>query len=124
MIVRCDQIISPTSGEIVPDHPGIRIGEEYPVLEITTTADRSLLRLPEHGYNRGRRESPGLWDAAMFTVVVDRVPNCWVAQLDDGRLTLAPPEWQRLGFWEEYFDDVPRAVAEYDRLRAKILAQA
>ncbi|MFC8256078.1 hypothetical protein [Streptomyces sp. NPDC056661] len=60
----------------------------------------------------------------MFTVVRERVPTCWVAGLDDGRLTLAPPEWQRPGFWDDYFDDMPQAVAEYDRLRAEIVAQA
>jgi hypothetical protein len=37
---------------------------------------------------------------------------------------LAPPEWQRPGFWEDYFDAEPAAVAEYDRRRAEIIAQA
>ncbi|MFJ9914712.1 hypothetical protein [Actinacidiphila glaucinigra] len=122
MIVRCVQIISPATGKVVSDHPGIRVGSEYPVLEVLTTASRVLLRIPERLDITGERESPGLWDAAMFTVVSDRMPECWVAGLEEGRLTLAPQEWQRLGFWEDYFDDVPAAVAEYERLRAEILA--
>ncbi|GLW15107.1 hypothetical protein Stsp01_18500 [Streptomyces sp. NBRC 13847] len=75
--VRCDRIISPASGEAVADHPGIRIGEEYPVLEILATGDQCRLRLPEHGYNGEDRDSPALWDAAMFTVVAERMPGCW-----------------------------------------------
>ncbi|MFI8234576.1 hypothetical protein ACIGDI_37810 [Streptomyces sp. NPDC085900] len=124
MIVRCHQIVSPISREIVRDHPGIRIGAEYPVLEIVTNPRQVLLRLPEQGYGDGYRETPGLWDAAMFTIVREGVPTCWVAGLDNGRLTLAPAEWQRPGFWDDYFDDVPQAIAEYDRLRAEIVAQA
>ncbi|MGW6396439.1 hypothetical protein ACWFR1_39430 [Streptomyces sp. NPDC055103] len=60
----------------------------------------------------------------MFTVVSSRVPDCWVAGLEDGRVTLAPKEWQRPGFWEDYFDGEPTAGAEYERLRAEVLSQA
>ncbi|KIZ15696.1 hypothetical protein [Streptomyces natalensis] len=123
MIVRCTQIISPATGEVVPDHPSIRVGAEYPVLEVLTTANRVQLRIPELLDTMEHRDSPGLWDASMFTVVSSRMPSCWVAELEDGRLTLAPREWQRTGFWEDYFDVVPAAVDEYDRLRAEILAE-
>ncbi|MEV5177407.1 hypothetical protein AB0L10_41660 [Streptomyces flaveolus] len=124
MIVRCVQIISPTSGEVVSDHPGIRIGVEYPVLEVITTVRGVLLRIPERPNVTAERDTPGLWDAAMFTVVSSRLPDCWVAELEDGQLTLAPKEWQRPGFWEDYFDDEPSACAEYERLRAEIFSQA
>jgi hypothetical protein len=124
MIVRCIQIISPATGEIVNDHPLIRVGAEYPVLEVLTTANRVLLRIPELFDTTEYRDSPGLWDAAMFTVVSSRMPSCWVAELEDGSMTLAPREWQRAGFWDDYFDVVPAAVDEYDRLRAAILAEA
>ncbi|TVL87794.1 hypothetical protein [Streptomyces sp. SAJ15] len=124
MIVRCHQIISPATGKVVPEHPGIRVGADYPVLEIMTSADRVLLRIPERLDTSTDRDSPGLWDAAMFTVVSERMPSCWVAALEGGSLTLAPPEWQRPGFWEDYFDAKPAAVAEYDRRRVEIITQA
>jgi hypothetical protein len=124
VIVRCVQIISPATGAVVSDHPSMRVGVEYPVLEVLTTANQVLLRIPDQLDTREYRDSPGLWDAAMFTVVSSRMPTCWVAGLEDGRLTLAPREWQRAGFWEDYFDAVPSAVAEYERLRAEILAEA
>ncbi|MCT9094358.1 hypothetical protein N4G70_36835 [Streptomyces sp. ASQP_92] len=124
MIVRCVHIISPTTGEVVTDHPAIRVGAEYPVLEVITTGNKVLLRIPELLDTTEYRDSPGLWAAAMFTVVSSRMPSCWVAELRDGRLTLAPREWQRAGFWDDYFDVVPAAVDDYDRLRAEILADA
>ncbi|MER6375547.1 hypothetical protein ABT255_46125 [Streptomyces mirabilis] len=42
---------------------------------------------------------------------------------NDGSLALAPQEWQH-GFWEDYFDHLPDAVAEYDRLKAQTIAEA
>lgn len=124
MIVRCVQIISSTSGKVVSDHPGVRIGAEYPVLEVLTTPSGVLMRIPERLDVTAERDSPGLWDAAMFTVVSSRIPDCWVAGLEEGLLTLAPQEWQRPGFWEDYFNLAPSAEAEYERLRAAILSQA
>ncbi|MCX4617992.1 hypothetical protein ACFZAB_31185 [Streptomyces albogriseolus] len=124
MIVRCTHIISPVTGEVENDHPGIRIGTEYPVLEVLTKPDQVLLRIPDRLGTTEYRDTPSLWDAAMFTVVSDRMPRCWVAELEEGRLTLAPCAWQRPGFWEDYFDDMPAAVEEYDRLKAEILADS
>jgi hypothetical protein len=124
VIVRCIQIISPATRAVVSDHPAMRIGAEYPVLEVLTMADRVLLRIPDPVDSPpGAFDSPGLWDASMFAVVSDRVPACWVASLDEGALSLAPREWQRPGFWEDFFDQVPAAVAEYDRRKAEILQQ-
>ncbi|MFI8817355.1 MULTISPECIES: hypothetical protein [unclassified Streptomyces] len=118
------QIVSPTSGEVVNEHPGIRVGVEYPVLEVITTQRQVLLRIPERSDVMVERDSPGLWDASMFTVVNGRMPDCWEAGLEDGRLTLAPKAWQRPGFWDDYFDGEPSAGDEYERLRTEIISQA
>ncbi|WP_199493277.1 hypothetical protein [Marinitenerispora sediminis] len=112
------------SGAVASDHPGIRVGAEYPVLEVVTTASRVWLRIPERPGALAERDSPGLWDAAMFTVVSGRIPDCWIAGLRDGRVILSPEEWQRPGFWEDYFDGDPAAGAEYARLRAEVLSSA
>ncbi|MGN5378725.1 hypothetical protein ACQ4WX_18840 [Streptomyces lasalocidi] len=109
------------------DHPSLKVGREYPVLEVVTSGDRVLLRIP----NKDEPLTDGvyfvsdaLWNASMFTVVSDRMPSCWVPNLVEGRLKLAPPEWQRPGFWEDYFDAIPDAVADYRRRRAEILRQS
>ncbi|MGW2872042.1 hypothetical protein [Kitasatospora sp. NPDC001225] len=124
MIVRCIKIIRPGTSTVVSEHPGVRIGEEYPVLEVFAARSRILFRLPDRSARRDEIDSPGLWDADMFEIVSDRMPTCWVTGLEDGRLTLAPQEWQRPGFWEDYFDHVPGAVSDYDRLKARIIAEA
>ncbi|MFI0716411.1 hypothetical protein ACH4SK_38620 [Streptomyces inhibens] len=124
MIVRCIKIIQPGTSTVVGEHPGVRIGEEYPVLEVSAARPRVLFRLPDRSGRRDEIDSPGLGDAAMFEIVSDRMPTCWVTGLNDGRLTLAPQEWQRSGFWEDFFDHLPNAVAEYDRLKAQIVAEA
>ncbi|WP_405805460.1 hypothetical protein [Streptomyces sp. NBC_01187] len=121
MIVRCIKIINPATLAVVSEHPAVRIGEEYPVLEVLADRAVVLFRLPDRPGSTDPIDTPGLWDAAMFEVVSDRMPSCWVAELDEGRLTLAPREWQRPGFWEDYFDHVPTAVAEYGRLKAQIV---
>jgi hypothetical protein len=69
VIVRCHQIVSPATRKVLQDHPAIRVGVEYPVLEIVISADRVLLRIPDRLDTSADRDSPGLWDAAMFTVV-------------------------------------------------------
>ncbi|WP_406432670.1 hypothetical protein OHB00_07915 [Streptomyces sp. NBC_00631] len=106
------------------EHPGVRIGEEYPVLEVSAARARILFRLPDRSARQDDVDSPGLWDADMFEIVSDRMPTCWVTGLGNGWLTLAPREWQRPGFWDDYFDHVPDAVAEYDRLKIRIIAEA
>jgi hypothetical protein len=124
VIVRCIKIISPANSTVVSEHPSIRVGEEYPVLEVYADRARVRFRLPGRPSSWDTFETPGIWDAAMFEVVSDRTPACWTGRLDDGRLTLAPSEWQRPGFWEDYFDHLPAAVAEYQRLKAQIIAEA
>ena len=124
MIVRCIKIIQPGTSRVVSEHPGVRIGEEYPVLEVFAARSRILFRLPDRGARLDEIESPGLWDAGMFEIVSDRMPTCWVTRLEDGRLTLAPREWQRPGFWEDFFDHEPDAVADYDQLKARIITEA
>ncbi|MEV8395408.1 MULTISPECIES: hypothetical protein [unclassified Streptomyces] len=106
------------------EHPGMSVGAEYPVLEVLADPARVMLRIAPPANSWEPIDIPGLWDAAMFEVVSDRIPACWVTRLDDGRLTLAPKEWQQPGFWEDYFDHLPDAMDEYDRLKAEIIAEA
>ncbi|WP_198287074.1 hypothetical protein [Frankia sp. QA3] len=106
------------------EHPAIRVGEDYPVLEVFAERTRALFRLPDRVESREPIDTPGMWDAAMFEIVSERMPTCWVAGLDEGRLTPAAQEWQRPVVWKEYFDHLSAAVAEYDRLKAqKIIAE-
>ena len=110
MMVRCERLLSPTTGESLQKSPLLTIGREYRVLSvIAQPGKRTLLRLID---DEGGR--PSLWDARMFKTTTTRIPHIWGIRIDDdGILTLAPPDWQRDGFWEDYFEDDPRAVAEF-----------
>jgi hypothetical protein len=52
------------------------------------------------------------------------IPSSWTAVLDErGIVTLAPPAWQRPGFWEDYFDAAREAVAEFEEAKDAILEE-
>lgn len=123
MIVRRVRVLSLVTGRVVSDHAGIRVGADYPVLEVLAKQDKVLLRLPDQAARPGDYETPGLWAADMFAVVSDRIPSCWTARLADGLLPLTPREWQRAGFWEDYLDHGSAVVAEHDRLQARIVVE-
>jgi len=120
MRVRCVQIISPVTRKVVADHPSMRVGVEYTVLEVAARpGGDSSLRI-HHG-----DESPGIWDSAMFETTDPTVPSVWVAQLSDsGSLRLAPPRWLQRGFWERYFDDEHEAVGIFEADLAAILRES
>jgi hypothetical protein len=110
MRVRCERLLSPTTGQPLDRSPLITIGQEYLVLSvIAQPGNRILIRLIDD-----RGESPSVWDVQMFTTTSTRIPYVWESRVDQhGNLTLAPAAWQRLGFWEEYFDGDARAVEEF-----------
>jgi hypothetical protein len=108
MIVQCVKIISPIEGEgEVAEYPGVRVGALYSVLDIGAGPDYYWIRIWDEG-----REGPGsLWDPEMFETVDSRMSSRWTASIDQGHLRFAPHAWQRPGFWDDYFQGIPDAVA-------------
>jgi hypothetical protein len=47
---------------------------------------------------------PILFDPACFRVVDSSEPEFWVSEIEDGARYAYPPEWNRPGFFEDYFD--------------------
>jgi hypothetical protein len=111
MKVRCERLLSPTTGVPIERSPLLTVGREYLVLSvIAQPGTRILLRLID---DEGR--SPSLWDARMFTTTSTRIPPNWGIRLgEDGVLTIEPTKWLHDGFWERYFDGDMCAVAEFD----------
>ena len=98
----------------------LRLHEEYDVLEIYF--------LPNHGTQlRIASEEAGvpvLFDSVLFVTIDDRIPSSWVAQIEpDGALTVGPRRWLAPGFWEDYFNQVPRAIEIYEEEKALIDAE-
>lgn len=119
VIVRCVRIISPY-GELTDAYPNVHVGGQYVVLEMYSDAEVYYVRiLGDDG------ESPGaLWDPSMFETVDPRIPTCWTMTLEDGMLRAAPSRWHRAGFWNDYFNRVPQAVADFEEGQAATLAES
>jgi hypothetical protein len=116
MRVRCERVVD-TMGRPVERSPWLTPGREYPVLEISAaTGDRVLFRIVGDD-----RQTPGLHEASLFTTVSPTMPSTWTAEVgDDGNLKIGPQAWKRPGFWEDFFDRKPEALAvfreEYQRM--------
>lgn len=94
MIVRCKQ-----SGVGPPDlQPGL------PYFVIGIEADNYRI-LNDHG-------KPYLYAAEGFDVVDPQEPQDWVTEYgEDGERYAYPPALNSIGFFEDYFDGHPQAVA-------------
>jgi hypothetical protein len=96
------------------------IGRTYVVLGVEAdVARKPLFRIVgDDGH------TPGLYEVDLFTVVSPQLAKTWVcAVTDDGGLQFGPAPWLRNRFWEDYFDGVPDAVADFEReFKALILA--
>jgi hypothetical protein len=64
---------------------------------------------------------PFLYPRDAFELVDEREPADWVVKVgDSGERYMYPPELARPGFFEDYFDDDPKAVAAFRVYMSKI----
>ena len=111
MRVRCTKLVSPVDGSPLTGSVWVKVGREYQVLGILADP-RGRVRVQVLDDDT----SPSYWPAEMFEATDERLPDNWVARLDDrGVLRLAPASWLRAGFWEDYFDGRPDAMAQFER---------
>jgi len=60
---------------------------------------------------------PYLYPARLFAVIDRREPADWVTELgDDSERYAYPPPLNKPGFFEDFFDDKPRAVSTFWRV--------
>jgi hypothetical protein len=125
MIVRCVQILGTATGKPLNNHPGIRIGSDYPVLEVYANQHGLKFRIfnPEIGPHGIAGHA--LWGAGMFEMVSVKIPSRWIASISlQGQLTLAPSAWLYPNFWDEFFDGASNAIDIFDREVKFLLAEA
>lgn len=94
--------------------PRLRIGHEYLVVGLS---DQSFRLVDED-------REPVLFPRDSFDVTDATIPDDWVR--DDGRdddFYIDPPECAKPGFYEDYFDHVPSAVATFERVLARLTAE-
>ena len=60
---------------------------------------------------------PYLYPSRLFAVIDRREPPDWVTEFgDDGERYAYPPPLNKPGFFEDFFDDKPRAVSTFWRV--------
>jgi hypothetical protein len=96
-------------------YPDLTPGQPYLVLGIEADDFRIL-------NDQGR---PYLYPRELFTTIDAREPDDWVTELgeDDERYAYPPP-LNSAGFFEDYFDGKPEAVATFWRVMNRRLSDA
>jgi hypothetical protein len=116
MKVRCIKLLDSRS-QPVERSPWAKLGGVYHVLGIWVDRAQTRLRLI------GEEPTPALFEPEMFEVVSSAIPSIWVINSPKpGCLSLEPEVWSRSGFWEEFFDREPEAVACFEEYRKLIVA--
>lgn len=93
----------------------LTVGQPYVVIGIEADEFRIL-------NDAGR---PFLYSPHLFAVVDAREPDDWVTEFgDDGERYSYPPVLNKPGFFEDFFDRRPRAIATFWRVVNRRLAAA
>ena len=81
--------------------PWLRGGQEYVVLSLISSPRGVEFRICS-----GSELTPVIHSSAMFDITSDALPSGWVAYIsrEGGYLELSPPEWNKVGFWQKFFD--------------------
>jgi hypothetical protein len=100
-------------------HSGwVKLDSTYHVLAIWIEPGRTRLRLVGE-----QTTTPALFEPEMFEVVSSTIPSNWVITSPKmGFFEIGPEAWTRPGFWEEYFDRKPEAIACFEEERKRIVA--
>lgn len=98
-----------------PDYPDLTPEQPYVVLGIEADDFRIL-------NDQGR---PYLYPRKLFTIVDAREPEDWVSAFgEDNERYAYPPLLNHSGFFEDYFDGNPEAVATFWRVMNRRLSAA
>jgi hypothetical protein len=115
MKVRCIELKN-WRGEPERRSSWLKIGSVYHVLGIQIEPNRTMIQLV------GEEPTPALFQPELFEVVSSAIPSVWVIMAPkSGWLSLAPEAWNRPGFWEEFYDREPKAVACFEEYRKLII---
>lgn len=100
--------------------PWLTLGKEYIVLCIEKNEQmEQYYRIFTR--NDGGFGSLGLFPSSAFEVTDSTWPPTWVEERVDGCISIAPKAWQRLGFWEDFYDGDRQAEDVFRTERDRIL---
>lgn len=107
MIVKLQQSAS-SYPDLTPGQPYVVIGIEADELRILNDQGRPYLYSPD-----------------LFTVIDPREPADWEIEIgDDGERYAYPAQFNRVGFFEDFFDEKREAIATFWRVMNQHLAMA
>jgi hypothetical protein len=96
----------------------LTIGKEYVVLELSATTGLQLeVRIND------ATDTCSLWSIDLFEVTIPSLPSNWIIKVDEQRLKLCPSAWDRLGFWEDYFNGNRDAIFQFQTARNRIIEE-
>lgn len=95
----------------------LRLGEDYEVLAVEHLPGGVV------AYRLATKQgTPALFEADLFSVTDPRVDEAWVVQYSNpGEIDLVPEPWSEPGFWEDFFDGHPEAVARYQQVLRRMV---
>ena len=112
--------LSDAGGDEVASSPWATLDAEYVVLAVEAAPGGhvQLRIMADDG------PTPVLFESEMFMTISSNVPSNWVASIGEGgTFELAPANWLRPNFWEDYFNGDHQAVTEFEEERARIMAE-
>lgn len=116
MKVRCVKLLD-SRNQPVEHSPWVKIGGVYHALTIWVEPGGARYRI------LGEQFRPGLFPPEMFEIESSAIPDRWVITSPKaGCLSLAPQPWTRSGFWQEFCDGEPAALACFEEEKKKIIA--
>jgi hypothetical protein len=117
MRVRCVKLFN-SGGLAQTASPWLTIGKLYDVLTIEFEPQTGWsLRLISDAKNE-----VALFPLESFDIVSARVPPSWIASWgDNGSFDLSPQRWTLPGFWEEFYDREPMALAVFNEEVARLV---
>ena len=118
MKVKCIRLIDEQTGEALENSSWLSVGRIYHVLSMNMD-DGLPIKFQLIG-NDG--QTPAYHDANQFEVVTNNIPDGWVIDfVSNSHLRLSPKAWSAPGFWEDYFDGMPEAVALFNSEKESII---
>ena len=115
MKVRCIELRN-WCGEPEEQSTALKVGRVYVVLSLLVESNRLAVQLVSE------EQGPAIFDMRLFEIVSSAIPPNWIVVAHaKGVLDFTPASWARPGFWEEYFDGKPKAVACFEEEKKKII---
>lgn len=121
MIVRCKVRNQPNISS------RLTVGKDYIVLAIEVFNSGSLYA-KEIGDTVAYRleDDDGIiipYPAKIFEIKNNSLSSSWVAIKREGVFSVLPESWARDGFWEDFYNDVPSAITDFNKIKQVIYSE-